>query len=95
MRASSQGLQSRRPPGAQAGVELCRADPDDPEQAAKAFLAWLAPKAGQRPYWWLIVLDDLADLLVNADGPDNRYSLWPPPAHMDGPWSPPAAATRP
>ncbi|MEU2588361.1 NB-ARC domain-containing protein, partial [Streptomyces avermitilis] len=66
---------------AQAGVELCRADPDDPERAAKQFLAWLAPKAGQEPCRWLIVLDDVADpddLVVNPDDPDNRYSLWPP-----------------
>jgi cell division protein ZapA (FtsZ GTPase activity inhibitor) len=66
---------------AQAGVELCRADPDNPEQAAKQFLAWLAPKAGQRPCRWLIVLDDVADpddLIANLDGPDTRYSLWPP-----------------
>lgn len=32
---------------AQAGVELCRADPDAPEKAAKQYLAWLAAKAGQ------------------------------------------------
>ncbi|MFG3268955.1 tetratricopeptide repeat protein [Streptomyces bobili] len=66
---------------AQAGVELCRADPDTPEKAAKKFLAWLAPKAGQRPCRWLIVLDgvaDPADLVVNPDDPENRYSLWPP-----------------
>ncbi|WP_327372273.1 tetratricopeptide repeat protein [Streptomyces sp. NBC_01217] len=66
---------------AQAGIELCRADPDDPEQAARSFLAWLTPKVGQRPCRWLIVLDDVADpddLVVNSDDPDNRYSLWPP-----------------
>ncbi|MCX5613541.1 tetratricopeptide repeat protein [Streptomyces sp. NBC_00047] len=66
---------------AQAGVELCRADTDDPEQAAKQFLAWLAPKAGQRPCRWLIVLDDVADpndLIVHPDDPAHRYSLWPP-----------------
>ncbi|MFH8699013.1 tetratricopeptide repeat protein [Streptomyces chartreusis] len=67
---------------AQAGIELCRADPDEnPEQAAKEFLAWLTPKAGQRPCRWLIVLDDVADpddLVVNPDDPDTRYSLWPP-----------------
>lgn len=40
---------------AQAGAELCRADPDDPEQAAQTFLAWLTPKAGQRPCQWLLV----------------------------------------
>ncbi|MDG9695293.1 tetratricopeptide repeat protein [Streptomyces sp. DH17] len=66
---------------AQAGVELCRADPDDPEQAAKQFLAWLVPKPGQRPCRWLIVLDDVADpsdLIVHPDDPGTRYSLWPP-----------------
>ncbi|WP_267882637.1 NB-ARC domain-containing protein, partial [Streptomyces sp. NRRL S-118] len=63
----------------QAGVELCRADPDDPdEQAARTFLAcllyilaWLTPKAGQRPCRWLIVLDDVAD-------PADLHKLWPP-----------------
>ncbi|MFD8342249.1 tetratricopeptide repeat protein [[Kitasatospora] papulosa] len=66
---------------AQAGIELCRADPEDPEQAAKQFLAWLAPKPGQRPCRWLIVLDDIADpsdLIVHPEDPGNRYSLWPP-----------------
>ncbi|MFE8925788.1 NB-ARC domain-containing protein, partial [Streptomyces rochei] len=66
---------------AQAGVELCRADPDDPEQAAKQFLAWLVPKPGQRPCRWLIILDDVADpsdLIVHPDDPSTRYSLWPP-----------------
>ncbi|MFE1056573.1 tetratricopeptide repeat protein [Streptomyces rochei] len=66
---------------AQAGVELCRADPDDPERAAKQFLAWLVPKPGQRPCRWLIVLDDVADpsdLIVHPDDPGTRYSLWPP-----------------
>ncbi|QCD60824.1 tetratricopeptide repeat protein [Streptomyces hawaiiensis] len=66
---------------AQAGVELCRADPEDPEQAAKQFLAWLTPKPEQRPCRWLIVLDDIADpsdLIVHSNAPGNRYSLWPP-----------------
>ncbi|MCT2546931.1 MULTISPECIES: tetratricopeptide repeat protein [Streptomyces] len=66
---------------AQAGVELCRADPEDPEHAARTFLAWLAPKPGQRPCRWLIVLDDVTDpgnLVANPDDPGNRYSLWPP-----------------
>ncbi len=31
---------------AQAGVELCRADPDNSEQAARTFLAWLTPNPG-------------------------------------------------
>ncbi|NUH42913.1 tetratricopeptide repeat protein [Streptomyces samsunensis] len=56
---------------AQAGVELCRADPTDPEQAARTFLAWLTPKAGSRTCRWLVVLDDLAD-------PDDVRGLWPP-----------------
>ncbi|WP_351236327.1 FxSxx-COOH system tetratricopeptide repeat protein [Streptomyces sp. NPDC002133] len=66
---------------AQAGIELCGADPDDPEQAARSFLAWLTPKSAAPPCRWLIVLDDVADpadLVVNPDGPANRYSLWPP-----------------
>ncbi|WP_431330487.1 tetratricopeptide repeat protein [Streptomyces sp. IPPR8] len=66
---------------AQAGVELCRADPDDPERAAKQFLAWLTPKPGQPPCRWLIVLDDVADpsdLVVRAENAGSHYSLWPP-----------------
>ncbi|WP_331762170.1 tetratricopeptide repeat protein [Streptomyces anulatus] len=66
---------------AQAGIELCRADPDDPEQAARTFLAWLAPKAGQQPCRWLIVLDDVADpndLIGHPENPGNHFSLWPP-----------------
>ncbi|MGW4506834.1 tetratricopeptide repeat protein [Streptomyces sp. NPDC004436] len=56
---------------AQAGVELCRADPDDAEQAARAFLAWLTPKTSAKPCRWLIVLDDVAD-------PADLQGLWPP-----------------
>ncbi|MFI9206109.1 tetratricopeptide repeat protein [Streptomyces sp. NPDC053048] len=56
---------------AQAGVELCRANPCDPEQAARSFLAWVTPKAGAEPCRWLIVLDDVAD-------PDDLRGLWPP-----------------
>ncbi|WAX79577.1 tetratricopeptide repeat protein [Streptomyces sp. KMM 9044] len=56
---------------AQAGIELCRADPGDVEQAARAFLAWLTPKAAAKPCRWLIVLDDVAD-------PDDLKGLWPP-----------------
>ncbi|WP_307671846.1 tetratricopeptide repeat protein [Streptomyces sp. V4I2] len=56
---------------AQAGVELCRADPNDPEQAARSFLAWLTPKATAKPCRWLIVLDDVTD-------PDDLKGLWPP-----------------
>lgn len=64
---------------ARAGVQLCRADPDDVEQAATAFLAWLAPpplalagnRAPARVCRWMVVLDDLAD-------PDDLRGLWPP-----------------
>ncbi|MEU7065621.1 FxSxx-COOH system tetratricopeptide repeat protein [Streptomyces sp. NPDC046161] len=56
---------------AQAGVEVLAADPGDPEQSARAFLAWLEPKAGQKPCRWLIVLDDVAD-------PADMRDWWPP-----------------
>lgn len=56
---------------AQAGVELLAADPGDPEQSARAFLAWLEPKAGQKPCRWLIVLDDVTD-------PADMRGWWPP-----------------
>jgi len=56
---------------ATAGAELCLADPDDPERAAAAFLAWLEPKSGAVPCRWLVVLDDLAD-------PADLRGLWPP-----------------
>ncbi|MFZ3599423.1 NB-ARC domain-containing protein [Streptomyces sp. BH104] len=56
---------------AQAGIELCRAAPDDLEQAARTFLAWLTPKSGVPPCRWLIVLDDVAD-------PADLHGLWPP-----------------
>ncbi|WP_282797579.1 tetratricopeptide repeat protein [Streptomyces sp. CC224B] len=56
---------------AQAGIELCRADPSDLEQAARSFLAWLTPKAAAKPCRWLIVLDDVTD-------PDDLKGLWPP-----------------
>ncbi|MEU2563666.1 NB-ARC domain-containing protein [Streptomyces longispororuber] len=55
----------------QAGIELCRADPNDPEQAARSFLAWLTPKGAAKPCRWLIVLDDVTD-------PDDLKGLWPP-----------------
>ncbi|MGW7210567.1 FxSxx-COOH system tetratricopeptide repeat protein, partial [Streptomyces sp. NPDC054837] len=45
--------------------------PVDADQAATAFLAWLEPKAGQRPCRWLVVLDDVTD-------PDHLCGLWPP-----------------
>ncbi|MFJ3728725.1 tetratricopeptide repeat protein, partial [Streptomyces sp. NPDC090045] len=56
---------------AQAGVELCQADPTDPEQAAKSFRAWLTPKAQAVMCRWLIVLDDVAD-------PADLHGVWPP-----------------
>ena len=56
---------------AQAGVEVLAADPSDPEQSARAFLAWLEPKAGQEPCRWLVVLDDVAD-------PADIRGWWPP-----------------
>jgi len=56
---------------AQAGIELCRADPGDPEQAARSFLARLTPKAAAQPCRWLIVLDDVVD-------PHDLRGLWPP-----------------
>ncbi|MFI0937603.1 tetratricopeptide repeat protein [Streptomyces sp. NPDC021020] len=52
---------------AQAGTEVCGADPADPRQAAGRFLAWL--EAGHRR--WLVVLDDVAD-------PNDLTGLWPP-----------------
>jgi hypothetical protein len=68
---------------AQAGVELCRADPEDPERAAAAFLAWLTPKGTARPCRWLVVLDDVAD-------PDDLLGLWPP----DSPYGRTLVTTR-
>ncbi|MFF0706192.1 FxSxx-COOH system tetratricopeptide repeat protein [Streptomyces tendae] len=56
---------------AQAAVEVLAAEPGDPERAARAFLAWLEPKAGQKPCRWLVVLDDVAD---HAD----MRGWWPP-----------------
>ncbi|MER5972857.1 tetratricopeptide repeat protein [Streptomyces sp. NPDC002055] len=56
---------------AQAGVDLCRADPSDPEKAAESFLAWITPKSAARPCRWLIVLDDVTD-------PADLHGLWPP-----------------
>ncbi|MFE2536282.1 TerD family protein [Streptomyces sp. NPDC059371] len=56
---------------AQAGVELCRADPNDPERAAAAFLAWLEPKKNAPRCRWLVVLDDVTD-------PADLVGLWPP-----------------
>ncbi|KOG26347.1 ATP-binding protein, partial [Streptomyces viridochromogenes] len=56
---------------ARAGVELLAADPGEPEQSARAFLAWLEPKAGQKPCRWLVVLDDVTD-------PADMRGWWPP-----------------
>ncbi|WKV76528.1 FxSxx-COOH system tetratricopeptide repeat protein (plasmid) [Streptomyces sp. PCS3-D2] len=56
---------------AQAGVELCRGDPHDPDRAAVSFLAWLAPKPGAALCRWLVVLDDVAE-------PADLRGLWPP-----------------
>ncbi|MGZ2361731.1 tetratricopeptide repeat protein [Streptomyces sp. 372A] len=56
---------------AQAGVEVLGADPRDPEQAARAYLAWLEPKAGQTPCRWLIIFDDVTD-------PADMGGWWPP-----------------
>jgi hypothetical protein len=51
----------------QAAVEVCGADINDPELAARVFLAWLRAKR----YRWLVVLDDLAN-------PADLRGLWPP-----------------
>ncbi|MFF0289186.1 tetratricopeptide repeat protein, partial [Streptomyces sp. NPDC005262] len=56
---------------AQAATELLSADPADPEQAARAFLAWLEPKPGSDQRRWLVVLDDVSD-------PADLRGLWPP-----------------
>jgi hypothetical protein len=52
---------------ADAGEQLARATPADPERAAQRFLAWLSTSS--QP--WLIVLDDLAD-------PRDLHGLQPP-----------------
>ncbi|WP_435228205.1 tetratricopeptide repeat protein [Streptomyces sp. Tue6028] len=56
---------------AQAAVDLLGADPSDRETAARAFLAWLEPKANAATCRWLIVLDDVTD-------PADLNGLWPP-----------------
>ncbi|MFC8824038.1 NB-ARC domain-containing protein [Streptomyces sp. NPDC057137] len=56
---------------AQAGVEVLGADPREPEESARAFLAWPEPKDGQKPCRWLVVLDDVAN-------PADMHGLWPP-----------------
>ncbi|MFI6254431.1 tetratricopeptide repeat protein [Streptomyces sp. NPDC051016] len=57
---------------AQAAAELLgSAAPQDPHQAAAAFLAWLEPKSGQPASRWLVVLDNVTD-------PGDLNGLWPP-----------------
>ncbi|MER5598298.1 tetratricopeptide repeat protein [Streptomyces sp. NPDC002265] len=56
---------------ARAGVEVLGAEAADPEAAARAFVAWLEPKSGQRPCRWVIVLDDVVD-------PGDLTGWWPP-----------------
>ncbi|WP_078886379.1 tetratricopeptide repeat protein [Streptomyces sp. MUSC 125] len=56
---------------AQAAVEVLGADPADQQAAARAFHAWLEPKAGAEPCRWLVVLDDVAD-------PADLRGWWPP-----------------
>jgi TIR domain/NB-ARC domain len=56
---------------AQAGVELCQADPGDSERAMQSFLGWLEPKPDPKPCRWLVVLDDVADQ-------GDLHGLWPP-----------------
>ncbi|MFI1177623.1 tetratricopeptide repeat protein [Streptomyces melanogenes] len=56
---------------AQAGRNLCRANPDDADEAARTFVAWLLPRPGAQKCRWLVVLDDVAD-------PDDVRGLWPP-----------------
>ncbi|MFJ9822592.1 tetratricopeptide repeat protein [Streptomyces sp. NPDC101151] len=45
--------------------------PNDPGQAAAAFLAWLEPMSAQRACRWMVVLDDVTD-------PVHLNGLWPP-----------------
>jgi hypothetical protein len=52
---------------ARAGAQVCGAQESAPQQAARAFLAWLRG-SGRR---WLVVLDDVAD-------PADVSGLWPP-----------------
>jgi tetratricopeptide (TPR) repeat protein/transcriptional regulator with XRE-family HTH domain len=56
---------------AEAGRELCVHGLEDPDQAARAFLAWLTPKRSAAPLRWLVVLDDLTL-------PEDMDGLWPP-----------------
>ncbi|MFE7114844.1 NB-ARC domain-containing protein [Streptomyces sp. NPDC057654] len=56
---------------AQTAAEVLGSDARDPEQAARAFLAWLEPGRPAERHTWLVVLDDLAD-------PADLRGLWPP-----------------
>ncbi|MER5757729.1 FxSxx-COOH system tetratricopeptide repeat protein [Streptomyces sp. NPDC002082] len=56
---------------AQAAAEILPVPPENPEDAAKAFLAWLEPRATATPRRWLIVLDDVS-------APGDLSGLWPP-----------------
>lgn len=55
---------------AEAAETVLQADRDDPERAARAFLAWLEPKPVPEPPRWLVVLDDVTD-------PADLRGLWP------------------
>ncbi|MCK9898182.1 tetratricopeptide repeat protein [Frankia sp. AgB32] len=56
---------------ARAGAALCHANPEFPEEAAQAFLAWLQPRQGSHTIRWLVVLDDISS-------PADIRGLWPP-----------------
>ncbi|MEE1939883.1 tetratricopeptide repeat protein [Streptomyces sp. TRM 70361] len=56
---------------ARAAVEILRAAPDRPEEAARSFLAWLESRAALEGRRWLVVLDDVSDLA-------HLHELWPP-----------------
>ncbi|MFE2534706.1 SAV_2336 N-terminal domain-related protein, partial [Streptomyces sp. NPDC059371] len=56
---------------ARAAWQILSVPPEDPQEAAQAFLAWLEPNAGARPSRWLVVLDDVTD-------PAELNGLWPP-----------------
>ncbi|MDX3538484.1 tetratricopeptide repeat protein [Streptomyces sp. MB09-01] len=56
---------------AQAAAEVLPVPPENPEDAARAFLAWLEPRATATPRRWLIVLDDVS-------APADLSGLWPP-----------------
>ncbi|WTI78318.1 tetratricopeptide repeat protein [Streptomyces sp. NBC_00727] len=57
---------------AQAARELCSLGVEDPEGAARAFLAWLTPRRSTAvAVRWLVVLDNLTH-------PEDLRGLWPP-----------------